>query len=106
MQVGCCLPSSSCCVDYCYARDHTLKQGEWITDDGNQTTLVSSGETFELRFFTPINTSSHNRFVGIWYKWDKQTVVWVPNRDSPVPNGSTRTFGIAVLRIMIYIESH
>ncbi|XP_059450460.1 G-type lectin S-receptor-like serine/threonine-protein kinase At4g03230 [Corylus avellana] len=84
----------SCRVDYCYAmaRD-TLKQGEWITDNG--TTLVSSGETFELGFFTPIRSSSHKRFVGIWYKQDQQTVVWVANRDRPVLNGSIGTFGIA-----------
>ncbi|XP_059450900.1 uncharacterized protein LOC132181677 [Corylus avellana] len=85
----------SCRVDYCYATD-TLKKGEWITDDGNQTTLVSSGGTFELGFFTPINSSSHNRYFGIWYhKWDQQTVVWVANRADPILNGSTGTFGIA-----------
>jgi hypothetical protein len=79
----------SCRVD-CYARD-TLKQGDWIIEDG-ETTLVSSGGVFELGFFT----SSHKGFVGIWYKWDQQTVVWVTNRDSPVLNGSTGvSFGIA-----------
>jgi len=77
----------SCRVD-CYARD-TLKQGDWIIDDG-ETTLVSSGGIFELGFFT----SSHKRFVGIWYKQDQQTVVWVANRDSPIVNGSIGTFGI------------
>jgi len=60
----------------CYARD-TLKQGDWIIDDG-ETTLVSS--TFELGFFT----SNNKRFVGIWYKQDQQIVVWVANLDSPV----------------------
>ncbi|XP_059450898.1 G-type lectin S-receptor-like serine/threonine-protein kinase At4g03230 [Corylus avellana] len=74
----------------------TLKKGEWITDDGNQTTLVSSGGTFELGFFTPINSSSHSRYFEIWYhKWDQQTVVWVANRGDPILNGSTGTFGIA-----------
>jgi hypothetical protein len=85
----------SCRVDYCYAmaRD-ILKQGDWISDNGE--TLVSSGETFELGFFTPIRSSSHKRFVGIWHKQDQQTVVWVANRDSPVLNGSTGvSFGIA-----------
>jgi hypothetical protein len=76
----------------CYARD-TLKQGDWIIDDGEtiSPTLVSSGGIFELGFFT----SSHKRFVGIWYKHDQQTVVWVANRDNPVVNGSTGAFGIA-----------
>ncbi|XP_059450903.1 G-type lectin S-receptor-like serine/threonine-protein kinase At4g03230 [Corylus avellana] len=83
----------SCRVDYCYARD-TLKEGDWITDNGE--TLVSSGETFELGFFTPIRSSSHKKFVGIRYKQDQQTVVWVANRDYPVLNGSTGVcFGIA-----------
>jgi hypothetical protein len=84
----CILLLCSCRVD-CYARD-ILKQGVWIIDDG-ETTLVSSGGIFELGFFT----SSHKRFVGIWYKQDHQTVVWVANRDSPVVNGSTGAFGIA-----------
>ena len=88
----CILLLFSCHVDYCYARD-TLKQGDWITDNGE--TLVSGGETFELGFFTPFRSSSHKKFVGIWYKQDQQTVVWVANRDSPVLNGSTGTFGIA-----------
>jgi hypothetical protein len=80
-------------VDYSYARD-TLKYGEWIIDNGT-TTLVSSGGRFELGFFTPINSSSHDRYVGIWYKQDQQTVVWVANQYEPVPNGSTGVFGIA-----------
>jgi hypothetical protein len=84
----CILLLCSCRVD-CYARD-ILKQGVWIIDDG-ETTLVSSGGILELGFFT----SSHKRFVGIWYKQDHQTVVWVANRDSPVVNGSTGAFGIA-----------
>ncbi|XP_059450902.1 G-type lectin S-receptor-like serine/threonine-protein kinase At4g03230 [Corylus avellana] len=80
----------SCRVDYCYATD-TLKQGDWITDNGK--TLVSSGGRFELGFFT---SSNHKRFVGIWYKWDRPTYVWVANRDNPVINSSTDVyFGIA-----------
>jgi hypothetical protein len=80
-------------VDYSYARD-TLKYGEWIIDNGT-TTLVSSGGRFELGFFTPINSSSHERYVGIWYKQDQQTLVWVANRHDPVLSGSTGVFGIA-----------
>ncbi|KAC0646981.1 hypothetical protein FH972_027110 [Carpinus fangiana] len=81
----------SCGVDYCYARD-TLKLGEWITDNG--TTLVSCGGRFELGFFTPIRSSSHERYVGIWYKQDRHTVVWVANQEYAILNGSTGTFGI------------
>jgi hypothetical protein len=83
----------SCRVDYCYARD-TLKQGEWITDNGKQP-LSPVEERFELGFFTPIRSSTHNSFVGIWYKQDQQTVVWVANRDNPVRNGFIGIFGIA-----------
>jgi hypothetical protein len=81
------------CVD-CYARD-TLKHGERITLKHGET-LVSSGGRFELGFFIATGSASPKRYVGIWYKWDQQTVVWVANRDSPVLNGSPGvSFGIA-----------
>ena len=93
----------SCRVDYCYATD-TLKQGEWITDNG--TTLVSSEGTFELGFFTPIRSSTHKRFIGIWYhKLDEQIVVWVANRDNPVLDGSIGIFGIAENGSLIISET-
>jgi hypothetical protein len=68
------------CVD-CLKRGErtTLKHGE---------TLVSSGGRFELGFFNARGSASPKRYVGIWYKWDKQTVVWIANRDNPVLNGS------------------
>uniref|UniRef100_A0A0D9X053 Receptor-like serine/threonine-protein kinase n=1 Tax=Leersia perrieri TaxID=77586 RepID=A0A0D9X053_9ORYZ len=49
-------------------------------------TLVSSGDIFELGFFTPPgSTSPAARFLGIWYKGiSPQTVVWVANREPPV----------------------
>nr|POF09031.1 g-type lectin s-receptor-like serine/threonine-protein kinase [Quercus suber] len=78
---------------FCSARD-ILKHGEWIT--GNDSTLVSPGGKFELGFFTPMESSSSERFVGIWYhKWDKQAVVWVANRKQPILKGFTGKFGIA-----------
>ncbi|KAL1346925.1 hypothetical protein HN51_020456 [Arachis hypogaea] len=50
-------------------------------------TLVSQGAKFELGFFSPGN-SSHERYLGIWYKKIPiQTVVWVANRANPI-NGS------------------
>jgi hypothetical protein len=76
---------------YCAARD-TLKYGERIED--NEETLVSAGGKFELGFFTPSGSSSDKRYVGIWYTWDKRTVVWVANRDDPLING-TGAFGFA-----------
>jgi hypothetical protein len=73
----------------------TLKHGERITLKHGET-LVSSGGRFELGFFNATGSASNKRYVGIWYKWDQQTVVWVANRDNPVLNGSTEvSFGIA-----------
>ncbi|KAF8038670.1 hypothetical protein BT93_B1263 [Corymbia citriodora subsp. variegata] len=46
-------------------------------------TLVSSGQIFELGFFTP--NGSENQYVGIWYKnLTPSRIVWVANRDSPL----------------------
>ena len=56
-------------------------------------TLVSPGGEFEFGFFSPSGSSGYKRYVGIWYKWDKRTVVWVANRDDPLVN-SNGTFGI------------
>lgn len=53
-------------------------------------TIVSSGGTFELGFFSP--SGSSNRYIGIWYKQilpHVQTVVWVANRENPLNNTSS-----------------
>ncbi|KAI3705547.1 hypothetical protein L1987_75786 [Smallanthus sonchifolius] len=58
----------------------TLSPTEAIRDSN---TIVSSGEMFELGFFSPGN--SKNRYLGIWYKKvSNGTVVWVANRDAPL----------------------
>ncbi|KAG6657876.1 hypothetical protein CIPAW_04G120300 [Carya illinoinensis] len=76
----------------CYPGD-ILKHGEYISRSG---TLVSAGGTFELRFFTTrSSTTSPKIFVGICYKWDRDTVVWVANRDKPLPEDVTGVFRIA-----------
>ncbi|KAH6796519.1 S-locus lectin protein kinase family protein [Perilla frutescens var. hirtella] len=50
-------------------------------------TLVSSGGSFELGFFSP--GVSKGRYLGIWYKnIPVQTVVWVANREAPVSDMS------------------
>jgi hypothetical protein len=55
---------------------------------GNQT-LVSTGQSFRLGFFTPRN--SNNQYLGLWFNnIPNRTVVWVANRDNPV-NQSTAT---------------
>ncbi|XP_048130251.1 G-type lectin S-receptor-like serine/threonine-protein kinase At4g27290 [Rhodamnia argentea] len=61
-----------------YAGD-TLSSGRSISDGE---TLVSSGQSFELGFFSPGN--SNNRFLGIWYKIIPETVVWVANGNDPL----------------------
>ncbi|KAL3749837.1 hypothetical protein ACJRO7_010890 [Eucalyptus globulus] len=46
-------------------------------------TLISSGQIFELGFFTP--NGLENQYVGIWYKnLTPSKIVWVANRDSPL----------------------
>ncbi|KAL3740273.1 hypothetical protein ACJRO7_021537 [Eucalyptus globulus] len=46
-------------------------------------TLVSSGNIFELGFFTP--RGSENQYVGIWYKnLTPSKILWVANRERPL----------------------
>ncbi|XP_033508991.2 G-type lectin S-receptor-like serine/threonine-protein kinase At4g27290 [Nicotiana tomentosiformis] len=60
--------------------NHSIVDGE---------TVVSSGGTFEMGFFSP--NGSSKRYIGIWYKQilpHVQTVVWVANREKPLMNTS------------------
>ncbi|URE09342.1 S-locus lectin protein kinase family protein [Musa troglodytarum] len=60
----------------------TLSAGQSIRDGQ---TLISAAQTFELGFFSPPNSS--NRYVGIWYhKLSPRTIIWVGNRERPIPN--------------------
>ncbi|KAD4384905.1 hypothetical protein E3N88_25073 [Mikania micrantha] len=73
----------------CIATD-TLSPYQFIRDGD---TMVSSGEMFELGFFSPAN--SKNRYLGIWYKKvSNRTVVWVANRDAPL-NSTSGVFEIS-----------
>ncbi|CAA0835956.1 G-type lectin S-receptor-like serine/threonine-protein kinase B120 [Striga hermonthica] len=48
-------------------------------------TLISSGGRFAFGFFSPNNDTS-TRYAGIWYNQiANRSVVWVANRESPVP---------------------
>ncbi|KAJ6999635.1 G-type lectin S-receptor-like serine/threonine-protein kinase RKS1 [Populus alba x Populus x berolinensis] len=50
--------------------------------------LVSSGQSYELGFFSS-GIDSTRRYVGIWYrKVSERTVVWVANRDNPIDGTS------------------
>ncbi|WVY99461.1 hypothetical protein V8G54_025531 [Vigna mungo] len=80
------------CFQICLGGD-TLKANQFITPD-SQGNLVSSNATFELGFFSP-GEKSGGKYLGIWYHaLEPQTVVWVANRDHPVPD-STGVFRIA-----------
>ncbi|MQM03728.1 hypothetical protein Taro_036506 [Colocasia esculenta] len=59
-------------------------------------TITSEGGNFELGFFSPGNSSSTNRYVGIWYKNNitQKTIVWVANREKPLADSA------GVLRIV------
>ncbi|KAG2267922.1 hypothetical protein Bca52824_062477 [Brassica carinata] len=59
-----------------------------IKDSESKTLLCKSG-IFRFGFFTPANSTSRLRYVGIWYdKIPVQTVVWVANRDAPINDTS------------------
>ncbi|CAL5393127.1 unnamed protein product [Camellia sinensis] len=51
-------------------------------------TIVSSGGSFEMGFFSP--GSSRNPYLGIWYQnISVRTVVWVANREIPLLDSSS-----------------
>ena len=55
--------------------------------DAYNETLVSSGGTFEVGFFSLEDSMS--RYVGIWYKnISPRTYVWVANKDKPLSDSS------------------
>ncbi|CAL5393077.1 unnamed protein product [Camellia sinensis] len=62
----------------------TITKTQSIT---GRNTIVSSGGSFEMGFFSPGN--SQNTYLGIWYKKiSVKTVVWVANREIPLVNSS------------------
>ncbi|XVF15209.1 hypothetical protein REPUB_Repub09cG0130700 [Reevesia pubescens] len=61
------------------AADDTLTPIQSIK---NGSTLVSTGQSFELGFFS--SGESSNQYLGIWYKRFPNIVVWVANRENPV----------------------
>ncbi|CAN1239384.1 G-type lectin S-receptor-like serine/threonine-protein kinase At4g27290 [Linum grandiflorum] len=63
----------------------TIAVNQSIADSQSQT-IVSGGGSFQLGFFTP--SPSTLRYLGIWYNFSKQSVVWVANRDSPLTDSS------------------
>lgn len=61
----------------------TLSSGQSIKDGER---LVSSGQSFELGFFSPGN--SKYRYLGIWYKLSPEKIVWVANRNNPLTDSN------------------
>lgn len=52
-------------------------------------TLVSKGKIFVLGFFHGgSGSSTENRYLGIWYAFSTETVVWVANRENPLSDTS------------------
>ncbi|XP_030469200.2 G-type lectin S-receptor-like serine/threonine-protein kinase At4g27290 [Syzygium oleosum] len=61
----------------------TLSPGQFIKDGEK---LVSSSQSFELGFFSPEN--SKYRYLGIWYNFSPEKVVWVANRNNPLTDSN------------------
>lgn len=53
---------------------------------GDGTTLVSQSGIFALGFFSSVGNS---RYLGIWYTFSKDTVIWVANQRNPIQSGSS-----------------
>ncbi|KAK9152115.1 hypothetical protein Syun_010424 [Stephania yunnanensis] len=71
-------------ISSCSAAD-TMFAGQSLTANK---TLVSKERKFELGFFTPGNSKKY--YIGIWFRQvfaiqKKKTVVWVANRNKPIP---------------------
>ncbi|KAL0301118.1 UNVERIFIED_CONTAM: G-type lectin S-receptor-like serine/threonine-protein kinase [Sesamum radiatum] len=62
-------------------------------------TLVSESQVFEMGFFSPGN--SRNRYLGIWYKSTPEVVVWVANRNEPIPDSGEVLLAIAENRTLV-----
>lgn len=65
----------------------TLSPGQSLSENE---TIISQAGNFELGFFRSGNSTSQTYYIGIWYKKVSQkTVVWVANRDNPLPDTSS-----------------
>ncbi|XP_055823368.1 G-type lectin S-receptor-like serine/threonine-protein kinase At2g19130 [Solanum dulcamara] len=70
---------------------------------GDQT-IISSGGRFKLGFFKPGNSSKY--YIGMWYdKVNKQTAVWVANREKPVLDKNSAELKILDGNLVLVDES-
>ena len=68
------MPSEYCSAIDAITPTQVLKQEQ---------TLTSSGQTFELGFFSLCNSGKN--YVGVWYKdTSVPTIVWVANKETPL----------------------
>ena len=72
-------------VRLCFGQDRIT----FTTPINDTDSLLSQSGVFRFGFFTPVNSTTRLRYVGIWYdKIPKQTVVWVANKDTPINDAS------------------
>ncbi|KAL2458244.1 G-type lectin S-receptor-like serine/threonine-protein kinase [Abeliophyllum distichum] len=74
-----CLPRLGFC-----AETDTITKNLVIKDPD---TISSQGNVFKLGFFSPDNTTK-NRYFGVFYSFSESTVIWVANRNKPIPDSS------------------
>ncbi|XP_047941217.1 G-type lectin S-receptor-like serine/threonine-protein kinase At1g11330 [Salvia hispanica] len=61
----------------------TISSGVVIKDPQ---TITSPKQIYKLGFFTPPNTT--NRYLGIFFAFSQETVIWVANRNKPLKDSS------------------
>ncbi|CAA2981440.1 G-type lectin S-receptor-like serine threonine-kinase At4g27290 [Olea europaea subsp. europaea] len=81
---GSCLSENVTTLAVLVARAVDIIQPNQVITGGE--TIVSSGQRFELGFFSP--PGSINKYLGIWYKRSPETVVWIANRENPVADSN------------------
>ncbi|KAL1537433.1 non-specific serine/threonine protein kinase [Salvia divinorum] len=68
----------------CLSREEdTISAGVVIKDPQ---TIVSQNRIYKLGFFTPSNTT--NRYLGIFFAFSQETLIWIANRDKPLTDSS------------------
>ncbi|KAH6819843.1 hypothetical protein C2S53_019221 [Perilla frutescens var. hirtella] len=68
------------CFQYCLCLETDTISSSLVLKDPD--TIVSQNKAFKLGFFSPGNTT--NRYLGVFYAFSEETVVWVANRDTPL----------------------
>ncbi|XAR67509.1 Non-specific serine/threonine protein kinase [Bertholletia excelsa] len=97
------LLSSLLCISIISQAADIITKTQFLSDGE---TIVSSGESFVMGFFSPGN--SKNRYVGIWYKKIPNfTVVWVANREAPLTNknGTLKFVGPGII-VLVNSTNH